>query len=503
MVYPQCGSLALYSIVGCLLAMLVMIGVYAARRDVWHTVYGVAATVMFLSLGSASYAVQRDSMSYTWPDDERCYEARVAGLPCSGERSTRCMMQVYAVRDSLQWDAVYRKVLVYMPPAAADSLLPGDVVCFRAKVRRPRNFTEEPDFDYAHYVTMQGASGTAYVPLRQCVRVGEYRLSLRERLVRLSHRLQSDYMYAAFDKDALGVLAALTLGDKRMLSDEVRAIYTDAGAAHVLALSGLHVGVIYGMLAFVMRGVVRRRSMRWLRDLSVIVVLWLFALMVGMSASVVRAVTMCSLYILARWVSRDSSSINTLSLAALLMLLVRPFYLFDVGFQLSFMAMASILWFEPYLERCLVGQSLHRVPAYFVGIVCMSLAAQLGTFPLVLYHFGTFPSYFLLTNLLVIPALSVVLLLTLFWWMLVLGGISLAAPVGQLLQHLTAWMNTCLAHIGQWPGAVLHVTHYNLLSVLFTYLSILFFGLFLVKKWPRGLVCTLASLFGLLVSFLW
>ena len=479
-----------------------MIAVYALRHRLSHIVYGVAATVMFLSLGIASYAMQRGSVSYVWPTDECIYDAKVIDLPRSSGRSTCCMMKVYAVRDSLDWYAIDRKVLVYMPLSASDSLLPGDVVCFRAKVSPPRNLSDELDFDYAHYVTMQGAAGTVYLPSQQCMKVGAMQLSLRERLMRLSYRLQSDYMYTAFSRDELGVLAALTLGNKRMLSDEVRSIYTDAGVAHVLALSGLHVGVIYAMLAFVMRGVLRRRSLRWLRDLLIVFVLWMFALMVGMSASVVRAVTMCTLYILARWVSRDSSSINTLSLAALLMLLVRPFYLFDIGFQLSFMAMASILWLEPYLEKLFISQLLPRVCTYFIGIICMSLAAQLGTFPLSLYHFGTFPTYFLLTNLLVIPYLSLILALTFLWWIMVLVGIPLSIPLGQILQHLTAWMNLCLARIGQWPGAVLHIANYNFLSVLSTYLLIFFLGLFLIKKWSRGLVFAFAALLGLLVSIL-
>lgn len=501
-VYPLCGNLLKYALWGCLLAILAMIGVYAIRHRVAQMVYGVAAMFMFLSLGGASYVVSRDRVSYEWLSDACVYEAKVMELPRSGERSTRCMMLVRAVSDSSQWHAVDRKVLVYMPLAIGDSLLPGDVVCFRSKVHPPQNFSDDLNFDYAHYVTMQGASGTTYVPEHQCVRVGEEELSLRERLLRFSHRLQTKYMHTAFSKDGLGVLAALTLGDKRMLSDEVRAVYTDAGAAHVLALSGLHVGVIYAMLTFVIRGVVRKRNMRWLRDLLVVVVLWLFALMVGMSASVVRAVAMCTLYILARWVGGDSSSINTLSLAALLMLLVRPFYLFDVGFQLSYMAMAAILWIEPYIERAFYKHSLPRVPAYFIGIICMSLAAQLGTFPLTLYHFGTFPSFFLLTNLLVIPFLSIILSLMLLWWILVLAGMPLSVPLGQFLQYLTEGMNGCLACIGEWPGAVLHVMHYNLLSVVFTYLIVLFLGLFVVKKWSRGLIFALGALLGLLVSFL-
>ena len=482
--------------------MFVMVGMYARRHSACHIAYGFAAMVMFLSLGLFSYTVQRDRVSYTWPTEECIYAAEVLNLPHGGERSARCMMRICAVRDSMNWNDVDRKVLVYTPPTAVDSLLPGDMICFRAKVRPPQNFSDELEFDYAHYVYMQGAAGTVYLPRQQYVKVGKAQLSLRGRLMRLSHRLQTDYMYDTFSNDELGVLAALTLGDKRMLSDEVRAIYTDAGAAHVLALSGLHVGIIYAMLAFMLRGVVRKRSLHWLRDLVIVFILWMFALMVGMSASVVRAVTMYTLYILARWVSRDSSSINTLSLAALLMLFVRPFYLFDVGFQLSFMAMVGILWLEPYLEQLLIRRLLPRGLAYFVGIICMSLAAQLGTFPLVMFHFGTFPIYFLLTNLLVVPYLSLILVLTLLWWIMVLVGIPLSIPLGGILQHLTAWMNTCLADIGQWPGAVLHVAHYNLLSVLFTYLLILFLGLFLIKKWLRGLVFALVALLGLLVS-LW
>ena len=247
----------------------------------------------------------------------------------------------------------------------------------------------------------------------------------------------------------------------------------------------------------------RRRSTRWLRELLTITVLWLFALLAGMSASVVRAVFMCSLYVVARWVSRDSSAINTLSLAALVMLLLHPLYLFDVGFQLSFMAMASILLVEPHFEALFRRRSLPGIAAYFVGIVCMSLAAQLGTFPLVLYHFGAFPTYFLLTNLLVIPILPVVLSLAIVWWVLTLSGLTpISMPIADLLQFLVRWLNAALDAIAHWPGAVLHVAGFRLPAVVFLYLFMLFVVLFITRKWSRGLVYALASLLGLLLSLL-
>lgn len=498
--YQLCSSLSLLSVAVGVLALLAMLGTHLLGK---RTAYGVASVLLFATLGAASYSFARDRIHYPWSADEHTYEAKVLELPRKRARSLLLAVEVHAMRDSSEWIPVHRKVFAYIEPtAAADSLLPGDVICFRSIVRPPRNFTDELSFDYARYLTMQGASGTVYLPQEQWCRVGETRLTLRERMIRLCHHLQVRYMHAVFRDDALGVLAALTLGDKRMLSDEVRATYTDAGVAHALALSGLHVGIIYAMLAFLMQGVIRKRSIRWLRELVIIAVLWLFALLVGMSASVVRAVSMYTLYVLARWISRDSSPIHVLSLAALSMLLVHPLYLFDIGFQLSYMAMLAILWLEPRLEQLFARCSLPRIPAYFVSILCMSLAAQIGTFPLSLYHFGTFPTYFLLTNLLVVPLLSLLLPLTLLWWLLTLLGIPLSMPFGELLQQLTQWLNLCLSHIGQWPCAVLHVTHFSALSVLLTYLLIFCVVLFVVKKTSRTLIYVLVSLLGLSISLL-
>lgn len=502
--YSDVPALTSVAIAAALMVVAVMSCVYRLRHAPWRMVYGVLASALFVLLGVGCYSLSRDNISYEWPSEEHVYEARVVDSPRKRARSSLCVMQVSAKADSVGWTSVQRKVFVYMEPTeAVDSLLPGDVICFRGKVRAPRNFTDDLDFDYARYVTMQGASGTVYLPSTQWARVGgENSLTLRERLLRLRLHLQEHYMYPAFSDDALGVLVALTLGDRSSLNEEVRAVYTDAGVAHVLALSGMHVSVIYAMLAFVMRGVIRRRNMRWLRELLIITVLWAFALMVGMAASVARAVFMCMLYILARWISRDSSSINVLSLAAFLMLLARPLYLFDVGFQLSFMAMVGILWLDPYVETFLRSKRLPRILAYPIGIIGMSLVAQLGTFPLALYHFGTFPTYFLLTNLVVIPYLNIVLLLTMVWLVLVLMGWPLSAQFAWLLQRLTQWMNDGLAHVGQWPCAVLHVAEYSAWAAMFTYLLILFLALYLTNKWPRGLVLALASLLGLLVAYL-
>ena len=497
--YSHVPSLTRYATWGLVLFALLLLWVWMLRREV---LYGIVVSALFLVLGVWNYSQARSNAEYDWSQQSMRYESRVLTEPRARQRSVLCEMEVMAVRDSSAWHRVGRKVMAYMEPSdAVDALMPGDVLCFKGRVRAPRNFSDSLTFDYARYVTLQGASGTVYLSRGDWTRVGERRLSLKECMLRLRGRLSERYRVAGFEDDAFGVLSALTLGDKRGLSQEVRAAYRDAGAAHVLSLSGMHVSIICGVLTFMLRGLLRRRSLRWLRELLAIVVLWLFALMVGMSPSVVRAVSMCTLYIMARWMSDDSKSpLHVLSLTALLMLLVRPLSLFDVGFQLSFMAMVAILWIEPQLEKLFLRHGWHPVLGFLVGLLCMSIAAQLGTFPLVLYYFGSFPTYFLLTNLVVVPCLSVVLLMALVWWVLLGMGISWAQPFGTLLQNFMECINGALHHIGQWPGAVLRVEGFSGWSVLFSYLFILFVALFLIKRWPRGAVLALASLLALLIS---
>ena len=486
---------------GALCLLLVSLAACRWQRKV---LCGVLISALMFVLGMGSYSLARSSGTYEWPLGTAWYEARVLDTPRDRQHSILCDMEVVAVREAVAWHRVGRKVFVYVEPCdEARGLRPGDVICFEGNVHAPRNFSDSLSFDYARYVTMQGVAGTVFLPRGKWHRVGEVRLSLRERMLRWRAHLCERFLAKTFEGDVFGILAAITLGDKRGLSEGVRTTYSDAGAAHVLALSGLHVGIICGMLTFFLRAVLRRRSLRWLREVLTIAVLWSFALLVGMPASVVRAVTMCSLYVVSRWMADGSvSSLHVLSLAAFIMLLVRPLYLFDVGFQLSFTAMAAILWLEPYLERFFLRRRRHPLLAYFVGLACMSLAAQLGTFPLVLYHFGTFPTYFLLTNIVVVPCLCGVLLLSLAWWVVLGIGLPWARQFGELLQNLVEWINGVLIHIGRWPGAVLRVAEFDALAMLCTYLFVFFAGVYTTRKHSRSAVMALASLLGLLLSLL-
>ena len=184
------------------------------------------------------------------------------------------------------------------------------------------------------------------------------------------------YQKLGFSGDELAVLSALTIGDKTELSDSVRESYSVAGASHILALSGLHIGLLYTLLFFILKPIARRGNIgRAIRSVLLLILLWAFAFFTGLSPSVVRSVSMFSILAMADMVGRQPLSLNTLAAAAWLMLFCNPAWLFDVGFQLSFLAVASILLIQKPIYHLITVKG--RIGKYIWGLMSVSVAAQI------------------------------------------------------------------------------------------------------------------------------
>ena len=192
------------------------------------------------------------------------------------------------------------------------------------------------------------------------------------------------------DPDALAFISAITLGYKAFLSDDQEA-FEPSGTAHVLAVSGLHVGIIYAVINLLFSFLGKRGRPFVVRQLLVILTLWAYALIAGMSAPITRASFMLTVYCVGRILKRSGFTYNTLAAAAFIILLFKPFSLFDVSFLMSFMAVFAILFFQPKLRQLYTPRN--RVSKFFGDFSTISLSAQIGVFPLVLYFFGSFPTY--------------------------------------------------------------------------------------------------------------
>lgn len=264
---------------------------------------------------------------------------------------------------------------------------------------------------------------------------------------------------AGLSDDQYAVVAAMALGDKSALTHELKDTYSKTGASHILALSGLHLGIIYALLSMLVVG----RRWQLITQVAIILSIWAFVFLVGMSASVVRSAVMLTVYALLAIGHRQKMSVNTLAFTAIVMLLISPQALFDVGFQMSFMAVFAILLFVPLFYRPFSAEYLmtHRIVSWTLGMIAVSIAAQIGVAPLIAYYFGRFSCYFLLTNFIVIPAATLILYLSLATLLIPSIGVILAVIVGML--------NTTLLYIATIPGATIEGLHPSVMLTISMY----------------------------------
>ena len=316
-------------------------------------------------------------------------------------------------------------------------------------------------------------------------------LPAKEHKTPLQIRLYGRLADAGLSGDELATVGALTLGYKDDIDPEVKRHFQASGAAHVLAVSGLHTGIIYGLLVWLQTLGGRIRPMhenKWGRraiSAVIIAVMWGYAWLTGMTPSVVRAVLMVSLFEIGRMFYRQSFSLNTIAAAAVLILLVKPSDLWSVSFQLSFAATAAIVVMVNGMGKVFHYRELRqtfagRVINWVIALMLVSIAAQLGTLPISIYYFGQVSSYFLLTNLIVLPLASVLVPCGLAT--IALGGSWLGVLVGKVTWALSWAMNHSVGRIESLPGSTIPA-HASGGMVLLYYVLLLLFCTFLSKKY--------------------
>lgn len=373
------------------------------QRYTFRWLFGGMAFLFLFSLGALLVQHQWERINYEWPSERNVYQGVILNTPQEKAKTYLCKIHVDRRISVGNVIPVDRSLLVYiMKDSLSEKLQCGDCLRFYARVSKPQQTDIPDEFDYATYLFRQQISGTAMVFSGYWQQAGVRKpLDIKQQANVWRGRVLECYRRWGFSGDEFAVLSALTVGYKEELSDELRETYQVAGVSHILALSGMHVAILWGLLSWILHPLERKQILKWVKCILIITLLWGFAFVVGLSASVVRAVVMCMLMTVGQSGGRRAFSLNTLAIAAFFMLLYNPFYLFDVGFQLSFLAVFSILLIYPVLFRC---WTVHQpVLRYIWGVIAVSLAAQLGTAPLVIYYFARFPILFLLANLIVAP----------------------------------------------------------------------------------------------------
>jgi competence protein ComEC len=360
------------------------------------------------------------------------------------------------------------------------------------RIQEPRNPHE---FNYRKYLETKQIYHQQFIDTANWLFIEpSNQVSLRGYAANMRQIMETQLARYIEDPEALAIIKALVLGIKEDLSNETREEFARAGAMHVLAVSGLHVGIIYVILLLIINQSRTGIKKPWLVALIVIPVLWLYAFITGLSPSVLRAVTMFSLLSLGSAVNRRSSPINSLAVSAFLLLVYDPFLVLSVSFQLSYIAVTGILILYPMVERILKPKS--KLLRFLWQLLAVSIAAQFATAPLAAFYFHQFPTYFLLANLVVIPVATLLVWGGMF--LISLGYIPvLGSLIGAGLAFVAQLLIKGVAAITALPFSSIPGLYPDVMEVLLVY-GLLVTVIIYIKKRARWLL-RISMLFILLI----
>lgn len=355
-----------------------------------------------------------------------------------------------------------------------------------------------PDqFDYGKYLENKSILSQVYVDV-QDIKVGDkidkniwyYSAQIRSRIIENLER-------SNFSRTELNVVNALILGQQQDISPEMMQDYQYAGAVHILSVSGLHVGYILLFLNFLL---VRMPKTRWgnlMKLLIIILCLWGFAVIAGLSPSIVRSVTMFSFVAIGMHLKRKTNNFHTLIVSMLLILIFQPAFLFDVGFQLSYLALFFILWLQPLVSTIWIPNN--KACKYLWDVLTVSFAAQIGTLPLSIYYFHQFPGLFFVTNLTILPVLGIIMALGLFVMIWALFGIVPLILI-KILEYSIFGLNWIISWIASFESFILKDIPFNIYMEISLYTFIAMVILYFEKQTFKRLVFSLLALISFQIS---
>ncbi|WP_046756533.1 ComEC/Rec2 family competence protein [Kordia jejudonensis] len=362
-------------------------------------------------------------------------------------------------------------------------------------VRSPLNPT---NFDYKTYLNDRYIFHQLYLKTNDFISTKNVSKTIYGYAASVRNQIHKSLVACNFKNDELAVIEALLLGQRQQISKELQTQYANAGAIHILAISGLHIGIIVLLLNFLLKPMTNFRHGKFLKLILMICILWSFAVISGLSASVVRAVTMFTAIVIATYFKRQTNTFQVLIISMFFLLICKPHFLFDVGFQLSYAAVFAIVWLQPLWKK--LWNPKRWILKSFWSLLTVSLSAQLGVLPLSLYYFHQFPGLFFVANLTIIPVLGIILILGIAVIILAYFEV-LPEFLGVLYSFVIQQMNHFIAWIASHEQFLLAEIFISLPQILGCYLVIIAFANYF--HLPKGKHLKLAFASILICQAIW
>ncbi|WP_369765768.1 ComEC/Rec2 family competence protein [Flavobacterium sp. WC2429] len=392
------------------------------------------------------------------------------------------------------------KIIVNLPKDSLNHTFEtGSCLQIKGVLIRNKNPDNPNQFDYGNYLEQKQIYAQLYADTEAITIGSVFKKDIWYYISKLRNSIIHNLEKNNFHKKELSVAIALIMGQRQDISPQIIQEYQYAGAIHILSVSGLHVGFILLFLTFILKPIPNTKKGALLKLVIIITCLWIFALIAGLSPSIVRSVTMFSFVAIGYHLRRSVNIYHTLLVSILLILLFQPSFLFDVGFQLSYVALFFIIWFQPLLASLwLPKQKLHK---YIWGALTVSFAAQIGTLPLSIYYFHQFPGLFFITNLIIMPLLSFIMVVGVLVMILAAFDyvpLLLVKP----LEWSIYYLNKIITTIASFEEFVIHDIPLNFYFLLSSYLLIIASIIWFKKPNFNKLILVLISIIAFQVSYI-
>ena len=463
---------------------------------------GISVNVFLVAVGLllASFNVE-DEAKDTLAGYKGFVIGEVADDPKIKENNVSIEINVSAIRDGDEWIETSGRTLLYLEKDSASVLLrTGDRIVFSPELSGIENKGNPEEFDYRKYLAYNMIFSSDYLAGDDWRLVDDEAVGFRPKLSRLRMKLVGLLRDFGLSDDELGVMSAMTMGYSDILSDEIRHAYSSAGAMHILAVSGLHVGIIYGIIVFLL-SFIKNDKLNWLKVLITITLIWLYALFTGLSPSVSRASLMFSLMSLGKLQKNSPGSLNAVFASMFILLVINPYNLVNIGFQLSYSAVIGIIILQPRLYA--IFEVKNKFLDWIWSLTTVSVAAQLATMPLCFYYFHQFSNYFLLTNYVMIP-ISTIAIWTCFIFFAVSWIPYISTAVAYCLSWLAKAMNYACLTIEGLPFSTAQDIYIDVPQMILLFaIIVLFVTFFFFTKRYRHLFAAVAMCVILAATNLW
>lgn len=473
------------------LVVLAVLHRYAKKRNVFKG-FGWLVALLAIALGLSTAAFHQDNRSrlhYSYlTEDQVTYHFQLTLH--EKLKNTKKNQRYVAIIKSINHRKSAGTILLNIRHSAQNKNIPiGSHLAVDGLLYHNKAPFNPNQFDYSDYLENQQIYAQIYTSWSK-LEVIKTESNLWSKFSNFRTKIINNLKQSNFNSKELAVMIALLLGQQQDIDPETLQEYQLAGAVHILSVSGLHVGFIMLFISFLLKPIPNTSRNSYIKLLIVVLALWSYGILAGLAPSVVRSVTMFSFVAVGQHLHRSVNIYHSLLVSMLLILLWKPSFLFDVGFQLSYLALFFILWLQPLIAD--FWQPKNKIGRYIWDILTVSFAAQVGTLPLSIYYFHQFPGLFFVTNVLVLPLLGIIMVVGLT--AVIMGCFGIVPQfVIVPLEMMIAFQNKCIGWVASLDAFVFKNIGFTTAMLWTSYLLIITGILWLQKPSYRKVMATMCS----------